>query len=171
MVCISFTELYTLYLTCLLFLKITLELRIVWVGSEIKRQKDVPPQLFWGPATEQFCSTLRSFSRSPRRAGTQLLPLPCQLRPGNVGKGGETHWMERLAPAAAGSLLPATLLAPGGVCKAPGFRVDSFPEDSGWGCALLNRARRGGDGRMWRVRSKGDRTGAFEIYSMLWSLL
>lgn len=102
----------------------------------------------WRPSCLTVLIHLKELWPLRSRAGAQLLPLPCQLRPGNVGKTGETHWMERLALGAAGSLLSPTLPAPGRSVESTGHRgCGSFPELSGWGCALLNL----GGGGMWGV--------------------
>lgn len=74
--------------------------------------------------------------------------------------------MERLAPEAAGSLLPPTLPARGGACKAQAIRVWFF---SGGFTVGICSTEMGGDLRgvaHLGVWSKGDGTEAFEICSM-----
>lgn len=108
------------------------------MGSEVGRQEDVTSQPLGGPSTSQLGATLRSVSISANPACRRLLPLPCQLRLGNVGKEERrTEWKDWR-----GSLrgLSSSCLRRGeeqGQLCPLGF--GPFPEDLGWERVLLTR--------------------------------
>lgn len=70
------------------------------VGSEVGRQEDITPQRFRGPAAQQLCATLRSFSypTAERALGSSLSRVSSD--PGTWGqeeRGTEwKDWRERL---------------------------------------------------------------------------